>query len=213
MCAPLPGKQQRRVMTIGVASTSAWCLACWLLLATIDCGPNRCTCHLLGRGQPVEGALSSPPTLPRAHLRPCAPRACRLRLQTQTTGLCDHQSSLMRRTDELHGQIDDEHLSLSLLPTGRASWVQKTKSQDTSAATPPGSNLSPPPVTLFKVQFNPPRRKRTEEEPEGLAWRAARECIIGVDSDQYRRRVPPSSLCSSIKEYKNLVQPALSVLK
>ena len=39
--------------------------------------------------------------------------------------------------------------SLVPLSIGRSSLVQKTKSQDTLAATPPGSNLSYLPVTLF----------------------------------------------------------------
>ena len=48
------------------------------------------------------------------------------------------------------GVFKTNTVSLSSLAIGRPSLVQKkTKSQDTSAATPPGSNLSHPPINNF----------------------------------------------------------------
>lgn len=78
----------------------------------------------------------------------------------------------MHRTEENYiGIFKTNTFSLVPLSIGRSSLVQKTKSQDTLAATPPGSNLSYLPVT-FKKKINSihPRRKTNQQkkEPEDI---------------------------------------------
>lgn len=68
------------------------------------------------------------------------------------------------------GVFKTNTFSLSSLSTGQSSLVQNTKSQDTSAATPPGSNLPYPPVTFLKnrIQSIQEEKQSNKKEPEDI---------------------------------------------
>lgn len=125
-----------------------------LTLVTIDPGPNRGSAtHSRvvvvvaasgGDGAP-ELSSSLPDFRPLQSPPPCPMCPRGLSAESKETKYRDPKSLIKFNVSyrrKLHGHIQDEHCSLASLCTRRASLVQKAKSQDTSAATPPGSNLS-----------------------------------------------------------------------